>query len=384
MAEEDLRDLLRRAQEDARLAREAARLAQKEAREMAGLVRDQARDAAKAARDAARKERHDRRHHSRPAGDPAGPWGFPNVDDPRTSDEPPGAEVREDLNLDGVSSVRIDQSAGKLTVRACAEGESPGVIAASNKTPPQLLVSREGDRLEISIRQNAGWLFRRRHGATSVVRLRGDFAVIKASLGYGDLQLRDLVSATMDLDVGAGTVNLYSVRSDVKANVGAGRIALHDHAGLARCETGTGDIQVDVAEAVPGEYRAAAGMGRAEFQFPPGLTLNTKANSGIGRAKIDYPAGGDSAPIQVRIETGIGEAAVRVRKSGNEPARPPAPPSARSGGFAPQRARRQESEELRVLQLLEQGRISSQEAAELLAALQGAPPPLDEDDGLEG
>jgi hypothetical protein len=34
-------------------------------------------------------------------------------------------------------------------------------------------------------------------------------------------------------------------------------------------------------------------------------------------------------------------------------------------------ARRREAEELRVLQLLEQGRITSQEAAELIAALQG-------------
>jgi hypothetical protein len=42
--------------------------------------------------------------------------------------------------------------------------------------------------------------------------------------------------------------------------------------------------------------------------------------------------------------------------------------------------RRREAEELRVLQLLEQGRISSQEAADLIAALQGAAPPVAEDE----
>jgi hypothetical protein len=374
MAEHDLHEQRDLAREAARLAREAARQARDEAREIERRLRSEAHEAARAAR-------HER-HQSRRESSAGGRWGSPGPAD-APNDEPLGAEVREDLNLDGVTSIRIDQSAGKVTVRACIEGESPGVIAASNKTPPQLIVSREGDRLDISIRQTAGWLFRRRHGATSVVRLRGNFAVLKANLGYGELQLRDLAAGDASLDVGAGSINLYSVRANVKVSVGAGRIALHDHAGLARCDTGTGDIHVDIAEAVPGEYRANAGIGRAEFLLPPGLAVHTIVNSGVGKSKVDYPSAGESAPIQLRIETGIGQVTVRARRSDKEPAQPPPPPSARMGSFAPQRARRQESEELRVLQLLEQGRISSQEAAELLAALQGAPPPLDEDDGLD-
>jgi hypothetical protein len=43
------------------------------------------------------------------------------------------------------------------------------------------------------------------------------------------------------------------------------------------------------------------------------------------------------------------------------------------------RSRGTEAEEVRVLQLLEQGRITSQEAAELIAALQGVAPPAPED-----
>lgn len=369
---ENLQDQLDRAREEARVAREAAQRLREEAREMERRIREEA-----------RSQRHSRRHGLDPdLPHPRGPrpWGLEDPSENSEREEPAGAEVREDLSLDGVRQVVIDQSAGKLTVRLCAEGEAPVVVSASNKTPPRLLIARDGDRLTIAIKQQAGWLFRRRSGATSLVRLRGEFASIRINLGYGEMQLRDLVVTTFDLDAGAGTITTYSCRGSVKANVGAGRVALNDHAGLAHCETGTGDIQVDIAEAAPGEYRANAGMGRAEFYLPAGLTVHTRASSGIGRAKIEYPNAAEDAPIQVRIETGIGEAAVKERRAGKEPTRPPAPPP-RAGSFAPQKARRRESEEIRVLQLLEQGRISSQEAAELLAALQGAPPPLDEDDG---
>lgn len=368
---EDLKEELERAREEARLARETAQRLRDEAREMERRIREDA-----------RAQRRGRHHGFGPDfPHPAGrtPWGErPEGDAER--EEPAGVEVREDLPLDGVRSLVIDQSAGKLTLRLCAEGEEPAVIAASNKTPPRLTVTRDGDRLTVEVKQQAGWLFRRRSGATTLVRLRGEFATIRVNLGYGEMQLRDLAGGSFDLDTGAGTITTYACRGDITANVGAGRVAVHDHAGLARCETGTGDIQVDVAEAVPGEYRASAGMGRAEFYLPPGLLVHTRVSSGIGRAKVEYPNAAENAPIQVRIETGIGEAAVKERPAGKEPARPAAPPP-RTGGFAPQKARRRESEEIRVLQLLEQGRISSQEAAELLAALQGAPAPLDDEDG---
>ena len=52
------------------------------------------------------------------------------------------------------------------------------------------------------------------------------------------------------------------------------------------------------------------------------------------------------------------------------------PLGSRLCGSRPGTVRRFEAEELRVLQMLEQGRISSQDAADLIAALQGAAPPV--------
>ncbi len=377
-----LRDELSRALDEARKAREEAERLRSEARDMEHRLRQEARDSDRRMRE---EQREQRRGRGRPPGPPRGPhsgasWTHGPPDFGPPADEPAGAEVRESLDLSGIRSVLIDQSAGKLSVRACAEGEDPEVIAASNKTPPTLSVRRDGDRLHVGIKQQTGWLFRRRAGATSSVRLRGDFAVIRVNQGYGEVQLRDLVAASFDIDVGAGTITAYSCRGTLKANVGAGKVNLNDHAGLATCETGTGDVQVDIAEIAPGEYHIAAGLGRAELMLPAGHVVHTRASSGIGRSRIEYPNGPESAPTQVRIDTGVGEVSVKERRAGKEAARPPAP-VARTAGLAPQKAARQrESEELRVLQMLEQGRITSADAAQLLAALQGSRPPLDDDE----
>ena len=88
--------------------------------------------------------------------------------------------------------------------------------------------------------------------------------------------------------------------------------------------------------------------------------------------ELIVPSGGLAA-------TGIGEASVKKRPAeGAAPAPPPA-------GTKPQRdaregaRRRRESEELRVLQLLEQGKVSTQEAADLIAALQDARSTFDDE-----
>ena len=88
----------------------------------------------------------------------------------------------------------------------------------------------------------------------------------------------------------------------------------------------------------------------------------------------------ESAATKIRVETGIGEASVRRRPADAAAGSPPPP------GTKPQRdareatRRRKEGEELRVLQLLEQGKISTQEAADLIAALQDARMAFDDDE----
>jgi hypothetical protein len=342
----DARDELARAREDARRARDEASRLRNEARDMERRLREESR-------------------HGR---------GRPHDHDAGHDNEPAEGGAERAFSIDGVRDFSIDQTAGHLTVRMCADGEVPGVVTTGPKGPPDLHVRREGDRLVVEVHMAKGWLFRRRQGPRTVVRLWAGLSNVRVNIGYGELQLRDIACDTIKLDVGAGTATAYATAGEIHADVAAGKLTLNAHRGLASCSTGTGDVTVDIAEVVPGDYKLDVGMGRAEIRLPAGAQVYIKSTSGIGKSRIDYPVGPESSPTHLRLNTGIGEVVVRAREAASA-ARP-------AGGTKPQRPtrpgsapRRHEAEELRVLQMLEQGRISSQDAADLIAALQGSAPP---------
>ncbi|GAB4329527.1 MAG: hypothetical protein Kow0010_13910 [Dehalococcoidia bacterium] len=344
----DWRDAVERAREEARRAREEALRAREEARRLR-------REARAAERQARREQR-----------------GKTLDGEEEIAD---GATVERALDFDGVRELVIDQTAGSLFVRRCDDGETPGLVATSSRTPPEVNVVRDGARLRVEVLLPRGWLFRRRRGARTTVRIAGELTTVRADLGYGDLQLEQVQADRILAHVGAGELRGYGTSGDLDADVGAGKISISNHAGLARCNSGTGDVVVDVAQAREGEYRLEVGMGRVELRLPEGERVHARMSSGIGKRAQEYPDAGEDAPIQARLSTGIGEASLKARRAGSEPVKPR---RTTGGGAQSPSRRRYEAEELRILQLLEQGRITSQEAAELIAALQGAPPPDDE------
>lgn len=371
----------RRAQDEAdRLRQEADRLrgqageAGNSAREAAQRLRDEAREAARQAREEATRLRREARELERrlreahrEARSAAG--STPNREEP-SEDRP--------ISLEGIRRVNVEQTAGNLTLRFATEGETPGIVTSSPRGTPKLEVERLGDELRIRIELKSGWIFRRKQGISALVRLAPGLDHIRANLGYGDLELRDLAANSMKLNAGAGKIVGFSTSGDIEAEVGAGRINLNVHRGLANCHTGTGDVTLDVAEVVAGAYRIDVGIGRIDVRLPAQAPIHVQTSTGMGKTLNRYGGAADEhAPSRLVANTGIGELVVRTRDGGNDA---PPPAASRARGNRPAAARRHDVEELRILQLLEQGRISSQEAAELIAALQGAAPPIAEDD----
>jgi len=390
MAEQN--DEVRAALEEARRAREEAEKFRREAKaEMERLREDsrRARDEARKLRDRAKNERgpghgfgppgHGPRGH-RPGPHPGANFGSPEGDDPGT-----GARTEHTFALDGVRNILIDQTAGKLTVRPCSEGETPGIVSVGSKTAPVIEVSRDGEKLTLEVKLVKGWLFRRRQGATTIIRLDGSaFDQLRIENGYGETEVSGMTAREMRINVGAGTVRCIQTRGNLDANVGAGKMSILAHAGVARCDSGTGDVVLDVAELAEGEYRIDVGMGRAEVRLPEGGQVHIRATSGIGKIRVDYPSATEDAPIRLRINSGIGECTVKVRDGGivAEAVKPVGQPRPQRAGRAATASRRREAEELRVLQMLEQGIITPQDAADLIAALQGSTAPVfDLEDG---
>lgn len=359
-ASNDPRDHSDLARQAGRIAREAARMARTEAREEARRFKAEAVRVRRQARDEAREARAAYREQV------------------REEDSGPGASIDRQLDLAGVREVVVNQTAGRLIIRPCHEGESPRVETAAAKSPPELDVRRDGDRLIIEVRLTLGRIFRRRRGAETTVTLTPGFDRLSVDMGHGHLYLESIACGSIKVEVGAGETNLRDCTAAADIDVGAGQVLVAGHRGLVRCDAGTGDIRVDIAEASDGEYSIDVGMGQAELMLPAGAQVHTVVHSGIGKSEITYPDAGEGAPTIATVNAGVGRAAILQRRdTASQSARPtPGGESSRSRA-----SRRSEPEEVRVLQLLEQGRITSREAAELIAALQGvAPPPDDGED----
>lgn len=382
---------LQRAREEARRAREESQ----RMRDEAHRLREQARELERRLRDEERRarerEREERRRNRPPGSPPDFPFGTrggphhrshfgpgpesPDLDGDGGEPITLGTRADHGFSLDGIREVVLDQTAGKVLLRYCRDDEEPGVTTYGNKSTPNLEVVRTDDRVVITVQISTGWLFRRRQGQSTVVRLQPGLADLRVDLGAGEVEVRGVETQKMNLSVGAGEVKCLGTGGNVDASVGAGKISLQAHRGLARGDVGTGDLRMDIAGVEAGEYRGTAGMGRVEVRLAPGHPVHIRATSRIGKSRIQYPDAGEGAPTRVRVDSGIGEATVTARGSGEEPT--DAEPRA-AAGSKPQREgrseanrRRRESEELRVLQMLEQGKISASEAADLIAALQG-------------
>lgn len=383
------REDVERALEEARRAREEAERLREDAK--------RARDDAKRARDDARKMREDARRVARESsrrpgpGRPPGPGRSPGpmgarvhtfIDDDARGDGSPGARAEQTFTMDGVRDVHINNTAGKLVIRLCMPEESPAVVAIGNKTPPTLEIRREGEQLQIDVKLQKGWLFRRRQGANTVVRLATqDLERLRIDNGYGETEVNGLVAADLRVGVGAGSVQCIQTRGSLDVNVGAGKIAVLAHAGPARADSGTGDVMLDIAELTEGEYKVDVGLGKAEVRLPAGELVHIRASSGIGKARIEYPNAGEDAPVRLRLNSGIGEVVVKARDAGpsiSEGVKPAGQPRPQRGSRQTAE-RRLESEELRVLQMLEQGKITPQDAADLIAALRGSTTPAFDD-----
>ncbi|GIW13652.1 MAG: hypothetical protein KatS3mg062_1091 [Tepidiforma sp.] len=344
-----LLDEARRARDEAeRLRREAHAEAQRLKAE-ARRAREEARRQREAARNA--------RQRTAATGDPA--------------DAPARAE-RPFPPLEGIRALEIDNTAGKLTVRACSGDELPIIAAAASKNAPEIQVDRAGDTLRIHIRVARGWLFRRKQSATSLVRLPPHhLRSLRIANGYGEIEAAALEAESIRISTGAGAITAVGLRGDLEVSVGAGKVTVLAHEGTASAHSGTGDITLDLAAVPPGMYRVDVGLGRAEVRIPPGTQVEVRANSGLGKTNLGVPSV-PGAPAVIKVNSGVGEASVRIREPG---AAPPPPRPSRPAPPARAAERRREAEELRVLQLLEQGRITPQDAADLIAALRGMPPP---------
>lgn len=218
--------------------------------------------------------------------------------------------------------LEVDNFAGSVTIQGGEEGRIRVVAVkqASNRQNLQRIqvdVSRQGNtvrvttrtpsplsntnvRLEIAV--PAGTRLDLNTGAGSI-EVRGIGNSVDVHTGAGSITLYDVTGA-IDADTGAGSVTITGPRAEVKAHSGAGSIDVRDASGRALLDTGTGSI--DYAGAPQGECRFETGMGSIDLRLLANPNLELDLGTGMGTITVGYDVSGRVTRQEVKGTIGHG------------------------------------------------------------------------------
>lgn len=221
-------------------------------------------------------------------------------------------------------------------------------------------------------------------GSVAARRIAGDLQI---ETGSGSLSVAD-VEGSIELETGSGSITVDRVRGKLlRTETGGGTVRLTQiDVRELEVEGGSGPIQVELVRVHPGgSYQVETGSGGVTVALPreAGLNVSLEAHSGrisydgIGlrvthseQGEIEGVIGGGGAELS--IEAGSGGVTLKpyVGPTLQVPV-PPAPPAAPPAPPAPPRdAALENSEQLqRILQMVEQGKLTAEEAEALLRAL---------------
>jgi hypothetical protein len=192
------------------------------------------------------------------------------------------------------ANVRIHQGAGRLVI-----GPSSDLMALVNNTfdgEIEQSVRRDGDRLEVKLRQEHDWTFWMwpwNWGGTGwhwTVNLNRDVPLsleVKPGASQSEIDLRDLKVKSFRLDTGASTVDLTVPAS--------GQVT-------GRVKAGASTIRIRVPDGVAARVRASLGAATLHvrgnrFPMSGGLYQSPEFDTAANRIDLDIDAGAATIDI---------------------------------------------------------------------------------------
>jgi hypothetical protein len=134
----------------------------------------------------------------------------------------------------------------------------------------------------------------------------------KLQLDAGAVRVSGLKDCELELSTDAGTANLRDVHGKLQLRTGAGRILGERVGGTLHVQANAGAVKLDVDALDEGEHHIGTQVGAVELRLVPGLDVNITARSSLGAAHTRYPSNPQAATT-LRLETELGS--VRVREA---------------------------------------------------------------------
>lgn len=163
---------------------------------------------------------------------------------------------------------------------------------------------------QLVVKEKNANLFNSNNQRTITITIPVDTVLDTVSIeaGAGEIQIEKMATKNLDLEIGAGTVNITDLQVTQKAKIegGAGRLEmLSGEIANLDLEMGIGDLML--ATSLSGNNKIDAGIGKLELTLTDGLdNYVIRANKGIGSIKID------GNEINNNVEYGNGKTHLKI------------------------------------------------------------------------
>jgi hypothetical protein len=279
------------------------------------------------------------------------------------------------------------------------EGDLPR-LELSRQSAEHIVVHVEkvGNAVRVAIepQRNFNWFGGWEAKATVYVP-RNVHAAIQTNAG--SVTVEDLVDCELGIKANAGKIDLRNVYGLMHLAADAGSVSGRDVGGFFDVETQAGSIRLDILDLQPGEHRIRAAMGSVRLELVRGMDVCVETRTSLGSVRNNFPSR-QEAPARLLLSTEMGSVRVdegarrapvwRPTAANFTPERPPAPTrpmppntpvesttpantpagSTPAGNTAAGNVPKREDPELnRILQMVESGQLSAQDADELLKAM---------------
>lgn len=280
-------------------------------------------------------------------------------------------------------SLELRATAEHILVLPVEAGGSPRIEVETRRGEvPKLVVERSGETVVVKSEQTmavAQWMF----GAIPFKRLTVFVPTsVRARVrqDFGTLKVQQLEGCDLELSASAGTIALEHVRGRMAVSVDSGTIKGEHLAGTFDIRTSAGSVKLGIDALDAGEHRVRTEMGSVKLYLAPGLSVKFDSNTSLGSSRISYPEASDAkSTVLLTAELGSirvkeGEAFVDERHGDWADWRKVwkdamAEVSAVVNEVIPKQARVPDEELRKVLELVQDGKISASDGERLIRAM---------------
>ncbi len=217
-------------------------------------------------------------------------------------------QIERSFDLGAAPTLQIDNFAGSVTVQA-GTGTSVQVLAtvrgpqSADLTRVQVEMTPQDGGLLIQTRKPAGLglIFDNVSVQIEVTTPPGTQLDIQS--GAGSVEVSSLQSA-VKVNTGAGSIDLAGVTGSIDLNTGAGSVTMTNVDGPIQANTGAGSV--DYAGTPSGECRFQSGAGSITLNVPANLAASVDLGSGMGTVTVNLPVSGQVTKREVQGTIGGG------------------------------------------------------------------------------